>query len=155
MRVISGTSRGTKLKSLDGLSTRPTLDRVKEAIFNIISNNVKNAVVLDLFSGSGALSIESLSRGAKLSVLCDNNVSAINIIKENLKKTRFENSSIVNNCDYTICLKDLKSKNYLFDIIFLDPPYSKNMGIEALEMLSDLNLLKDSRNNNIRNRYKR
>lgn len=155
MRVISGTARGTKLKSLEGLSTRPTLDRVKEAIFNIISNSTKNSETLDLFSGSGALSIEALSRGAKLAILCDNNPNAIKIINENLNKTKFLDSSIVKIDDYITCLYDLKNKNYSFDIIFLDPPYGKNMGLTALEKLSDLNLLKDNRNNYIRNRYKR
>ena len=88
MRVISGIARGTKIKSIDSMSTRPTLDRVKEALFNILQNYIKNAIVLDLFAGSGALGIEALSRGAKRAYFCDINKEAIKIIKENLEKTR-------------------------------------------------------------------
>lgn len=88
MRVISGVARGTRLESLEGNNTRPTLDRVKEALFNIIQNDVRGTCVLDLFSGSGALGIEALSRGAKFCVLCDKSSDAIKIIKKNLEKTR-------------------------------------------------------------------
>ncbi len=90
MRVISGSARGTKLQTLEGDNTRPTLDRVKEALFNIIQNYVRDAYVLDLFSGSGALGIETLSRGAKYCVLCDESSDAIRIIKNNLEKTRLK-----------------------------------------------------------------
>ena len=79
MRIISGKARGTKLYTLDGVNTRPTLDRVKESLFNIIQNDLLDADILDLFSGSGALALESLSRGAKQAVLCDNNIEAIKI----------------------------------------------------------------------------
>ena len=82
MRIISGIARGTKLYSLSGLSTRPTLYRVKESLFNIIQNRLQNSVILDLFAGSGALGLESLSRGAKKAILSDNNIDAINIINK-------------------------------------------------------------------------
>ena len=88
MRIISGIARGTRLETLEGNNTRPTLDRVKEALFNIIQNDVREAYVLDLFSGSGALGIEALSRGAKFCVLSDKSSDAIKIIKKNLEKTR-------------------------------------------------------------------
>ena len=88
MRVISGLARGTKLKTIDEMTTRPTLDRVKESLFNILQNQIKNSVVLDLFAGSGALGIEALSRGAAKAYFCDTNRDAINVIKENLNKTR-------------------------------------------------------------------
>lgn len=141
MRVISGTSRGTKLKSLEGDSTRPTLDRVKEALFNIISGYVYESVVLDLFSGSGSLAIEAMSRGASKAVVCDNNKKAIQIINDNLTKTQLIQKSIVMNEDYINCLKILKNKQMNFDLIFLDPPYNKELGIKAIQEISNLNLL--------------
>lgn len=88
MRVISGTAKGTVLKSLEGNTTRPTLDRVKEALFNILQTEIRDAKILDLFAGSGALGIESLSRGAKSCIFCDQSYDAIKIIKSNVEKTR-------------------------------------------------------------------
>ena len=123
MRVISGTARGKKLNSLAGLETRPTLDRVKEALFNILQFNIKEASVLDLFSGSGALAIEALSRGAKQAVVCDNSNKAIKIIKENLEATRLIEKTEIINKDYIEALKKLNKESKKFDIIFLDPPY--------------------------------
>lgn len=90
MRVISGKAKGIRLESLEGNNTRPTLDRVKEALFNIIQNQIVEASVLDLFAGSGALAIEALSRGAKEAVLCDRSIGAIRIIEKNLGKTRIK-----------------------------------------------------------------
>ena len=139
MRVISGIARGTKLKSLEGLSTRPTLDRVKESLFNIISNCIYDANVLDLFAGSGALAIEALSRGAKKATLCDNNKQAIKIIQENIEKTKLTNKANVINIDYKTFLQSINNEK--FDIIFLDPPYGKEMGIEAINIISQLELL--------------
>ena len=82
MRIIGGLARGTKLYTLEGLNTRPTLDKVREAIFNILQNNIRDTVVLDLFAGSGAVGLESISRGAKKAILCDNNKQAIQIINK-------------------------------------------------------------------------
>lgn len=141
MRVISGIARGTKLKSLEGLSTRPTLDRVKESLFNIISNYIYDANILDLFSGSAALAIEALSRGAKKATVCDNSKDAIKIIKENLQKTKLYDKSNVINADYKTCLNNINKTK--FDIIFLDPPYGKKMGIDAINIISECNLLSD------------
>ena len=90
MRIISGTARGTKLYTLEGIETRPTLDRVKESIFNIIQSEIKDSVVLDLFSGSGAIGLELLSRGAKKAILCDKSRDAIQIINKNVQKTHFQ-----------------------------------------------------------------
>ena len=100
MRIISGTVRGTKLYTLEGNNTRPTLDRVKEPLFSIIQNKIKDAIVLDLFSGSGALALEALSRGAKKAILCDNSPKAIEIIKKNIEKTHFEQTTEVLCMDY-------------------------------------------------------
>ncbi len=141
MRIISGSARGTKLVTLLGESTRPTLDRVKEPLFSIIQNQIVNATVLDLFSGSGALGIESLSRGAKTAVFCDKNKEAIEIISKNIEKTRLTESSIVINNDYIKCLEILKSKNMKFDLIFLDPPYKTDFATDALKRILELDLL--------------
>ena len=89
MRVISGKAKGSKLSSIESLSTRPTLDRVKESLFNIIQDKINDSIVLDLFAGSGALGIEAISRGAKKAYFCDNNYDAIKMIKRNLEKTHF------------------------------------------------------------------
>ena len=90
MRIISGNARGTKLYTLEGLSTRPTLDRVKESMFNIIQQDIPEAIVLDLFAGCGAIGLEMVSRGAKQAVLCDNSKQAIKIIEKNIEKTHME-----------------------------------------------------------------
>ena len=91
MRVISGTAKGTKLNSIESLSTRPTLDRVKEALFNIIQTHLQDSNILDLFAGSGALGIEALSRGAKYCTFCDKSYESVKMLKQNIERTKFEN----------------------------------------------------------------
>ena len=139
MRVISGLARGTKLKTIDEMTTRPTLDRVKESLFNILQKQIKNSVVLDLFAGSGALGIEALSRGAAKAYFCDTNRDAINVIKENLNKTRLISKAEVLNVDYK---KALNNINESFDLIFLDPPYKLDIAVDALKSIINNNLLK-------------
>lgn len=141
MRVISGTARGKKLNTLSGLNTRPTLDRVKEAVFSIIQFDLEDKYVLDLFSGSGALAIESLSRGAKYAALCDNSYEAIKIIKQNIKETKFEDKSEIINKDYVEALKKLNKQNTKFDIIFLDPPYKSDFAIKAIKYIFDNDMI--------------
>ncbi len=141
MRIISGSARGTKLITLPGESTRPTLDRVKEPLFSIIQNKILDANVLDLFSGSGALGLEALSRGAKAAVLCDNNIEAIKIIRQNIDKTKMQEKAIVFKESYIKCLEILKSKNMKFDLIFLDPPYRTNFAVDALDRILTLDLI--------------
>lgn len=143
MRVISGTARGKKLNSLEGLETRPTLDRVKEALFNILQFNLKDASILDLFSGSGALGIEALSRGAKDAVLCDNSRKAVQIINKNLEETRLVDKAKVINKDYIETIKQLYKQLQKFDIIFLDPPYKSNCVINSIENILKYDLLKE------------
>lgn len=144
MRIISGINKGTKLKTLVGDNTRPTLDRVKESIFNIIfSKGDEYKYVLDLFSGSGALGLEMLSRGSEVACFCDNSKEAINVITENIKKCRQENKARILNLDYIECLKKFKKENYEFDLIFLDPPYDKGIGIKSIEYIDNLKLLKE------------
>ena len=100
MRIISGSARGTNLFTLDGLTTRPTLDRVKESLFNIIQNEIPESVFLDLFSGSGAVGLESASRGAKKTILCDKSKDAIKIINKNIEKTHLKEKVELYNVDY-------------------------------------------------------
>ncbi len=144
MRIISGTLRGSKLFTLEGESTRPTLDRVKEALFSKINYDIPDSNVLDLFSGSGALALESISRGAKKAYLCDSSREAIKIIKQNIEKTRTENKTVVFNCDYKLALEKFKESNLEFDIIFLDPPYKTDFAEDASEKIIKKNLLKDT-----------
>lgn len=141
MRVISGSARGKKLTSLEGLETRPTLDRVKEALFNILQFDLKEASILDLFSGSGALAIEALSRGAKQAVLCDNSAKAIKVINKNLEDTRLKGKSKLINKDYIDTLNELKDKGEEFNIIFLDPPYKSNYIVKSIENIIKNNIL--------------
>lgn len=143
MRIISGKNRGTKLYTLEGLETRPTLDRVKEALFNKINFDLVDSVVLDLFSGSGALGLESLSRGAKKAYLCDNSFKAQKIIKQNIQKTKLEDKAILISNDYIDALEYFNKNGIKFDIIFLDPPYKTDYNIKAVNLILKYNLLND------------
>ena len=143
MRVISGTAKGTKLNSIDELSTRPTLDRVKEALFNIIQTKIPDSIILDLFSGSGAIGIEFLSRGCEKAYLCDNSQNAVNMINQNLERTRLKDKAVVMKKDYKKCLQDLGKENIAFDVIFIDPPYKDNIAVDAVETILSLKLLKE------------
>lgn len=141
MRVITGSARGHALKAPKGQNTRPTSDKVKGAIFNIIGYIDEEDVILDLFSGSGSIGIEFLSRGAKACHFVDEDVNSIKVIKDNLDKTRLSEKSLVykNNVGKTI--KILGSKNLKFDYIFLDPPYNKDYVMKTLVDISRENLL--------------
>lgn len=141
MRIISGKARGTKLYTLEGENTRPTLDRVKESIFNILQNEIEGKKILDLFSGSGAIGLEFLSRGAEKAVLCDKAKDAINIIKKNVAKTHMELQTQILNMDFEECLEKLKNEQ--FDIIYLDPPYATEYIIRALQKIINLNIAKE------------
>jgi len=134
MRVITGTARGKKLVTPPNLDVRPTSDRVKEAIFSVIQFDVIEATVLDLFSGSGQLGIEALSRGAKYAVFIDSNKESIEITKENLSKTGLSQASRVANMDGLDYLKGTKST---FDIALLDPPYNKGILMSVLPSLEE------------------
>ena len=138
MRVVSGKYRGKKLKEFELSSTKPTLDRVKESIFNLIQFDVKNAVVLDLFSGTGALGIEAISRGAKKTYLVDENEKAIKLIRENVKG--FTEDFEILKMDFKVFLNSI---NEQFDIVLLDPPYQTDFGIHAIKLLLKNNLLSD------------
>ena len=131
MRIISGQARGRKLKTLEGLDTRPTLDRTREALFNILQQRVRDARVLDLFAGSGALALEALSRGAESAVLCDQSPAACGIIRENIALVRMEDRARLLCCEASQALERLVGEQ--FDLIFLDPPYHKGLIDAALE----------------------
>lgn len=140
MRIISGTRRGQKLLDFDGYNIRPTTDRVRESMFNLIFDYVSDAKVLDLFGGSGALSLEALSRGAKSSVICDIDKRSLSLISENTKRLRFEALVSINNIDATQFLKTCKEK---FDIVFLDPPYNKGFISPIIKLISENQILND------------
>lgn len=122
MRIIAGEKRGRKLADFDGFDVRPTTDKVREAVFNIIQSYIPDACVLDLFSGSGALSFEALSRGAKYALCVDADRRSVNIIRKNAEATGYTGKCHIVNKS---CFDVLKNLEQGFDIIFLDPPYNK------------------------------
>ena len=138
MRVISGKARGVNLKTPAGTATRPTADRVKEAVFSIIQFDLQGATVLDLFGGTGQLGIEALSRGAKNAVFVDERDDACKLIRENLKRTKLEGEGRIIRSDYSAFLKSTSQK---FDIIFLDPPYAEVFLENSLNLITQIDIL--------------
>ncbi len=138
MRVITGKARGVQLKTPDGMQTRPTADRVKEALFSIINFDIPGAKVLDLFGGTGQLGIEALSRGAKSAVFVDAREDACKIIRENLRRTRLEEQGSVVRSDYLSYLRRCREQ---FDIVFLDPPYAEVFLENALKCITEIDIL--------------
>ena len=143
MRIISGTARGTKLFTLEGLDTRPTLDRVKEPLFNIINFDLDDAVVLDLFAGSGALGLEAISRGARKAFLCEKNRNAANIVEKNIEKTKFQNQAVLIRNDFEKAVAFIEEQNEKVDVVFIDPPYKTDLIKRALEKILSSNILND------------
>lgn len=141
MRVISGLAKGHMLKSPKGLNTRPTADRIKESLFNIIAVYIRGANILDLFAGTGGLGIESLSRGAEFSVFVDKSHEAVKVIYENLFHTKLNENAKVINADWCYYIKNIYDENKKFDIVFMDPPYSKGIVDEALKLIDEKNIL--------------
>ena len=137
MRVITGTARGTNLKAPEGMLTRPTADRVKQALFNIIQFETVGEV-LDLFAGSGQLGIEALSRGASHAVFVDERQEPVSVIRENLRRTHLEAKGEVVRCDYRTYLASCRKK---FRLIFLDPPYAEKYLENALKSISEIDIL--------------
>lgn len=142
VRVISGSARGLKLNTPGDDRVRPTTDRVKESMFNIVQDWVYDSQVLDLFAGSGALGIEALSRGASQAVFCDNSLDSIKIIKSNIEKARVVDRSQIVRGDFKRCLRDMEAKNQSFDMIFVDPPYYKGLFEEVLDTIKACKILK-------------
>lgn len=138
MRVITGKARGVQLKTPEGMLTRPTTDRVKEALFSIINFDIPGAKVLDLFGGTGQLGIEALSRGAKSAVFVDAREEACKLIRENLKRTKLEQDAKVVRSDYLDYLERCREK---FSVIFLDPPYAEVFLENALNRITEIDIL--------------
>lgn len=138
LRVISGSARGKKLISLEGLDVRPTLDRVKESVFNMIAFDIGDASVLDLFCGSGALGIEALSRGAKRAVFVDKNADALSVTKQNLTATRLDDNAKLVQSDSIVYLQNTPD---VFDIILIDPPYQAQLYERVLQEIAERKLL--------------
>ena len=144
MRIISGKLKGRNILGYDIIGTRPTMARVKESIFSMIQNNINEASVLDLFSGSGNLGIEAISNGAGIVYFNDKNSKCIKVIKDNLKNFGVTDNVVINNMDYKEALNYYKNNNIKFDIVFLDPPYKENIINEILNILLNNNLLNNN-----------
>jgi len=140
VRVITGTLRGKRLKEPDGMDIRPTTDKVKESVFNIIQFRVPGAKMLDLFAGTGQMGIEALSRGADEVVFTDKSRNAVKLIRENLKLTGLENKARVLNTDAVTYLGSADK----FDIVFMDPPYDSPVLDEALQKAAAVDILNES-----------
>lgn len=143
MKIIAGKYRSRVLVTLEGLNTRPMMSRMKESVFNTIGPFFDGDVVLDLFGGSGALSLESLSRGASFSYIVEKSHEAVKIIKKNVDSLKENDNVKILNMDYKLALKKFKEENRSFDIIFLDPPYRLNIVSEIIDYINANNLLKD------------
>lgn len=143
MRIIAGLAKGRKLLSPEGMDTRPTLDRVKEAIFNTIQNDVPYANALDAFAGTGSLGLEAVSRGAKHCHLIDRGEVTFPILKKNVENLKFEDKCTCIYKDSYEALKEFSQKKLKFDLIFIDPPYRKNMIPPAIDIISEGLLLEN------------
>ncbi len=141
MRVIAGTAKRLQLKTVKSNDTRPTTDRIKETLFNMLQNDIEDCGFLDLFSGSGAIGIEALSRGAKEAVFVENSKEALKCIKENLIFTKLNNSGIVMECNVSSAISILEGRKTHFDIVFMDPPYNREIEKEVLVRLKDSSII--------------
>lgn len=141
MRIIAGRARGRKLLSPEGMGTRPTLDRIKESIFNIIQNRTMGAVVLDQFSGTGSLGLEAASRGAKECHLIDKGDVTFGYLKKNIENLKFEDVCKCYKGDSYKILEGFGKEGKKFDIIFIDPPYAKDMIPPAVEIITKYSIL--------------
>lgn len=141
MRIIAGKARGRKLIPPATMETRPTLDRVKEAMFSIIQGYIMDSEVLDVFAGTGSLGLEAASRGAKEVYLVDKSNVTFPLLKENIENLKFQDFCIPLNLDSYDALKMLAKKGKVFNIIFIDPPYCKEMIPKAIEIIKENNML--------------
>lgn len=141
MRVIAGSARRLQLKTVKGMETRPTTDRIKETLFNMLQNDIEGCTFLDLYSGSGAIGIEALSRGAGRAVFVENNREALNCIKENLRFTGLADKGTVMQNDVLSAINVLKDR---FDIVFMDPPYHKEIEKETLARLAKSDIINEA-----------
>ena len=142
MRIIAGSKRRLPLKTVEGKDTRPTTDRIKETLFNMLQNEIYGCYFLDLFAGSGQIGLEALSRGARYVVFVENAKKAAACITENIRFTKSDKESLLLQMDVIAALRSMEGK-YQFDIIFMDPPYDKELEQEVLEYLKSSSLLKE------------
>lgn len=142
MRIIAGTARSLPLKTIEGKDTRPTTDKTKETLFNVMQFDVPGAYFLDLFAGSGQIGLEALSRGAAYAVFVENSRKAASCTEDNIHFTKFDKVSRLMMTDAVTAVRTLEGK-YKFDIVFMDPPYNKELEKEVLITLSDSDILKD------------
>lgn len=142
MRIITGSARGTKLMTLDGLNTRPTAERTKEAVFSKLQFDLEGREFLDLFAGSGQMGLEALSRGAAHAVLCDREREAVDVITKNAEKTRLKERCTILCADHAEALRRMAMMDKKFDIVFLDPPYASSLIADSLTRLCEQKLLK-------------
>lgn len=142
MRIIAGTARSLPLKTIPGMETRPTTDRIKETLFNMLQAEVPGSYFLDLFAGSGQIGLEAVSRGARYAVFAENGKAAVSCIEDNIHFTKFEKETKLYPMDALAALRSMEGK-YKFDIIFMDPPYHQNLEREVLSYLSTSSLLKE------------
>ncbi len=142
MRIIAGSKRRLPLKTVEGKDTRPTTDRIKETLFNMLQNEIYDCYFLDLFAGSGQIGLEALSRGARYAVFVENAKKAAACITENIRFTKSDKESLLLQMDVIAALRSMEGK-YQFDIIFMDPPYDKELEQEVLEYLKSSSLLKE------------
>jgi 16S rRNA (guanine(966)-N(2))-methyltransferase RsmD len=141
MRVVAGTRRGTLLKSISHSSVRPTTDQVRELVFNVISDIVRQSVVLDIFAGTGSLGIEALSRGATKAIFIEENKKLHRVIRDNLEKTRFQTSGEVLGMSAERGIKLLAKKGNRFNLVFMDPPYAGGLVESTASLLDDFQLI--------------
>lgn len=142
MRIIGGLAKGVNILSPEGMDTRPTLDRIKESIFNIIQNRVQDAIVIDVFAGTGSLGLEAASRGAKECYLIDKGKVTFPLLKKNIENLKFQDTCKCFSMDSYRALEDFGKKGLVFDLIFIDPPYCKEMIPPAVEIIHKHSMLK-------------
>lgn len=143
MRIISGKHKSRVLNTLEGLNTRPMTDRMKESVFNTVGPYFDGDVVLDLFGGSGALSLESLSRGASFAYIVEKSYAAVKVINSNISALKEEINTRVLNVDYKVALNKFIAEGTKFDIIFLDPPYKLNICSEIIDTIIENDMLNE------------
>ena len=143
MKIITGTAKGMNLETLEGEATRPTSQRVKEAVFSMIQFDIDNSSVLDLFAGSGQMGLEALSRGAKKATFCDSSRDAIDIVMRNAKKTRLFDRCRISTCDYNQMIRGIAGKEK-YDIIFIDPPYKNKIIPDVLKKILKADIMSDN-----------
>lgn len=144
MRVVSGTCKGHPLKAVPGQTTRPTTDKIKEAIFNIIGPYFDGGVALDLFGGSGGLGIEALSRGMEKAIFVDRDAKAVQVIRQNIESCRLTDRAEVYRNDADRALKALVKRGMAFDLVLLDPPYKQQQLVSLMSILEQHELLNEN-----------